>query len=193
MPIAFQTPESAKEVPSGLRRSRAEPGGHYLFQRHQQRCPESPKVRSEPPTSVRICGITVAWNGSAVSGERRDIVGHLPEHLEAAPGFEPRYGALQAEKRRSLGFAEVQKAQVRIHICPRPFSPIQGVPRYNDGQSSCCLSPTSLCTQRVDYPIGRRRLRRSIPNARCHHDLYQMTPPPAAPSSVESLASRRAP
>ena len=53
--------------------------------------------------------------------------------LEAAPGFEPGYGALQAEKRRSLGFAEVQKAQVRIHICPRPFSPILGVPRYNDG------------------------------------------------------------
>jgi hypothetical protein len=53
--------------------------------------------------------------------------------IEVASGFEPPWGALQVEKRRSWGFAEVQKHQVTIHIPPGPFSPIQGVPRYNDG------------------------------------------------------------
>ena len=49
--------------------------------------------------------------------------------LEAAPGFEPGYGALQVEKWGSETSAEGQGAQVRVHRGPHAFRLIPGVPR----------------------------------------------------------------
>jgi hypothetical protein len=66
--------------------------------------------------------------------------------------------ALQAEKRRSWGFAKVQKTQVRIHIGPWSFSPIQGVPRYNDGIK--CGEPSAHVDDLSDGRHGIRQHRR---------------------------------
>jgi len=75
------------------------PGGgsrrRGLSRRRDQRRPQYSEVRPGPPSSVRSCGITVAWNEAPGFVEYADIGIHLPRHIEAAGGIEPPYGALQ--------------------------------------------------------------------------------------------------